>query len=164
MKQIQTKRLNLMPLQLSDDQNLFSLTSDVDVMKYIREVDSDIFQAKKKIRELLNYTESNPDYGMWMARSRETNEFVGFVILIHIDLNIDNPVEIGYRLHKKFWKQGLATEMATRIKKYAEVDLKIKICAITIEANLGSQNVLKKIGLSYKEDRVYYETKVMYFE
>jgi len=164
MKSLETERLKLIPLESHDDENLFGLTSDPKVMKFIRKVDTDIFQAKKKIKELMSYSQSNPDFGMWMLRLKATDEFIGFVILIHIDLNTSYPIEVGYRLHTKFWKQGYATEAASRIKEYAENELKVKVCAITIQENLGSQNVLKKIGLSYKEDRIYYETEVMYFE
>lgn len=164
MRIFQTERLKLIPLEKSDDENLYSLTSDPDVMKFIRKVDTDIFQAKKKVKELLEYSLKFPDYGMWMIRDLKTEEFIGFVILINIDLNPNYPVEIGYRLHKKFWNKGFATEAASEIKKYAEEELKINICAITIQENLGSQNVLNKLGLKYKEDRIYYETEVMYFE
>lgn len=162
IKEIITSRLTLKPLTKEDDENLFALHADPEVMKYIRPSEEDIFQTKKKIKTILDYTKSNPKFGLWTAYLGD--EFIGWIILLHIEHNQDYPIEVGYRLHTKHWGQGFATEMTKSILKYAkEINLK-SVCAITTEENIGSQKVLKKAGLKYIEDRLYYETPVQFYE
>jgi ribosomal-protein-alanine N-acetyltransferase len=164
VQEILTQRLILKPLQKSDDENLFFLCSDSEVMKYIRKPDTDIFQAKKKIKSLLDYTSQNPSFGLWMAYAKDTKEHLGFVLLLHIENNPEYPIEVGYRLHTKFWNQGYATEMSKALIKYGK-DLGLKsVSGITIEENINSIHVLEKSGLKYIEDRLYYELPVRYYE
>lgn len=161
---LETERLLLKPLQSDDDHFLFELHSDPEVMKFIRKPDQDIFQTKKRIHEILDYTKENPGLGLWNAFLKETGDFLGWVVLVHIEHSQKNPVEVGYRLHQKFWGKGYASEMAQKILEHAaDLGLK-KVCGITIDENIGSQKVLEKVGLTYKEDRIYYELQVRYYE
>jgi ribosomal-protein-alanine N-acetyltransferase len=164
VQEILTERLILKPLQKSDDENLFSLCSYPEVMKYIRKPDTDIFQSKKKIKSLLDYSSLNPNFGLWMAFSKDTKQNLGFVLLLHIENNSKYPIEVGYRLHTKYWKQGYATEMSKAMLRYAKDIGLNSVSGITIEENTNSINVLEKIGLKYIEDRLYYEVPVRYYE
>jgi RimJ/RimL family protein N-acetyltransferase len=164
VQEILTQRLILKPLQKSDDENLFSLCSDSEVMKFIRKPDTDIFQAKKKIKSLLDYSKNNPNFGLWMATTKDTKEHLGFVLLLHIETNSDYPIEVGYRLHTKFWNKGYATEMASAMINYGK-DIGLKtVSGITVEENINSIKVLESSGLEYIEDRLYYEVPVRYYE
>jgi ribosomal-protein-alanine N-acetyltransferase len=164
MEEFQTNRCILKKVSHDYDQVMFDLSSDPDVMKFIREPDQEIEQSRNSIQKTMDYQERENDFGLWFVFEKETSEPIGFVLLLHIELNPNNPVEVGYRLHKKFWGKGIATELASCMKNYAkELGLK-SLCGITIEPNIGSQKVLKKIGMQYKEQRKYYNTDVMYFE
>lgn len=133
-------------------------------MKYIRAPDTDIFETKKKISTILKYTNDHPEYGLWCAYTKDTNQFIGWVILLHIEHNQSYPIEVGYRLHQKNWGAGFATEMSVAMVQYAK-DIGLKtICSITTEENIASRKVLEKAGLTYREDRLYYETPVKYYE
>lgn len=163
MMNLKTKRFTLKQLSLADSQLMYEICKDPDVMKYIRPVDTNILQSEKKVKEIFEYQKTNPNFGLWFAFD-EKKECVGFVILLHIEFDKNNPVEIGYRIHKKYWGQGIATELAIAAKEHA-VTLGLKsVCGITIEPNLNSQNVLKKIGMKYIENREFYNVNVMYFE
>lgn len=152
------------PLSKEDDVNLFELHSDSEVMKFIRKPDQDIFETKKRINSLLKYTQSNANFGLWTVWSNDKNEFLGWAILQHIELNADYPIEVGYRLHKKFWNNGLATQMTLELLAYAkELGLE-NISAITLEENEASKKVLEKTGFKYLEDRLYYQTQALYYE
>ncbi len=164
MNEILTKQLILKPLQRDDDENLFALHSDEQVMKYIRKPDSDIFQTKKRIKEVMQYSFENPDLGLWCAFLKESKEFVGWGVLVHIEHKQTNPVEVGFRLHQKFWKKGFGFEIGSALINHAK-DLGQKtIVGITREDNIGSQKTLEKCGLQYIEDRIYYEQQVKYYE
>lgn len=164
IKELNTERLILKPLRKEEDQNLFELHSDPDVMKYIRAPEQDIFETKKKVSTILKYTQENPHYGLWCAYTKDTDKFIGWVILLHIEHNESYPIEVGYRLHQKYWRQGFATDMTLAMIQYAKEIGLGSLCAITTEENIGSQKVLEKTGFSYLEERLYYETQVKYYE
>lgn len=164
METILTKRLILKPLSLSDDESMYMLHADKEVMKYIRPVDQDIFQTKKRIKEILTYSKENPGLGLWNAFNKETDEYIGWGILLHIEHKIENPIEVGFRLHTKFWKQGFGHEIGSALVEYGKNINLDKIVGITRDDNIGSQKTLEKCGLTYIEDRIFYEQQVRYYE
>jgi RimJ/RimL family protein N-acetyltransferase len=131
-------------------------------MKFIRPPEQDIFETKKKISTILKYSQEHPNFGLWTAWLED--HFIGWVILLHIEHNPEYPIEVGYRLHTKYWGQGYATEMAQALVDYAKEIHLDSVCGITIEENVGSMKVLEKCGLKYIEDRLYYEVPVRYYE
>lgn len=57
-------------------------------------------------------------------------------------------IDIGFAFLPAYEKQGYAFEAATKIKEIAFNEFGIKkLCAITLETNFASQNLLKKLGL-----------------
>jgi RimJ/RimL family protein N-acetyltransferase len=164
MNDIITERLVLKPLQQRDDQSLFALHSDPEVMKYIREPDRDIFQTKKRIKSTLDYTKKNPELGIWCVFSKDDQTFIGWGLLLHIEMKLENPIEVGFRLHVDKWRKGYGFEVGSALVRYGK-DIGLKsISGITISSNIGSQKTLEKCGLSYIEDRLYYDIQCRYYE
>lgn len=63
--------------------------------------------------------------------------------------------DIGYRLMKKFWGKGYATEAAEACLELGFKQFKMKIIfGRAMPANIASVRVLEKIGLSYLENRI----------
>lgn len=63
-------------------------------------------------------------------------------------------LELGYRLHQKFWNKGYATELAKAIcdfafNKFPELT---RIVAVTDPDNIASQRVLEKVGFKYLQN------------
>ena len=86
----------------------------------------------------------------------DTKEFIGFIGLSIQSFESDfTPcVDIGWRLDRKQWYKGFATEGARRCIAYAFKDLKLKtINAITPKVNEPSVSVMQKIGM--KEVKVF---------
>lgn len=58
-----------------------------------------------------------------------------------------NFYDLGYRLIKRYWRLGIATETALACKKYAFEKMNLKeLFAMTDIDNQGSNHVLQKIG------------------
>jgi RimJ/RimL family protein N-acetyltransferase len=149
---------------MSDDENLYGLHSDPEVMKFIREPDSDIFQTKKRIKEIINYSAQNNGLGLWSAFEKESKSFIGWGVLVHIDHNLENPVEVGFRIHQKYWRKGFGSEIGIALLNHAKsIQLK-SVCGITRADNVGSQKTLEKCGLEFLENRNYYNQQVLYYE
>jgi len=81
----------------------------------------------------------------------EDNSFIGFIGLCHqeYDVAFSPFIDIGWRLDKKYWGKGFATEGAKRCLAYAfnVLDLdNIKSTAPLV--NLNSINIMEKIGMT----------------
>jgi RimJ/RimL family protein N-acetyltransferase len=161
---ILTNRLVLKPLEKSDDEDLFGLHSDPEVMKFLREPDSDIFQTKRRINEILDYSSQNDGLGLWSVFEKESKNFIGWGVLVHIDHNLLNPIEVGFRLHQKSWRKGYAHEIGSALLDHAKnIDLE-SVCGITSDDNIASQKTLEKCGMQFIENRNYYNQQVLYYE
>ena len=58
-------------------------------------------------------------------------------------------VEIGWRLAAHFWNQGLATEGAAAVLRFAHLTLGIgEVVSFTSVHNLPSRRVMEKIGMT----------------
>lgn len=83
---------------------------------------------------------------------KSTNKIIGN---IGFEKDIRRPeiksLEIGYALDEEYWGQGIMTEAATRMLKYAFEDLKLDVVAIqTNTENKKSQRVIEKLGFCYE--------------
>jgi RimJ/RimL family protein N-acetyltransferase len=62
-----------------------------------------------------------------------------------------NPLEIGWRLHPHFWRQGLATEAALRMAAFAFDELAAEeLIAVRDARNAASERVMERLGMRYR--------------
>jgi RimJ/RimL family protein N-acetyltransferase len=89
-------------------------------------------------------------YGWWAVEVRATGEFVGFAGLDQVDDDMPfTGVEIGWRLARRAWGQGYATEAALRVLAYGFDALGLsEILAVTTAGNLRSRAVMRRIGMT----------------
>jgi len=152
---LESKQLYLREFTYNDADDYFRLNSDADVMKYIKPPETDINVIKENIKKIHKYYLKNPGLGDWACFEKESNEFIGFFELAHLDNT--EEVEVGYRLHKKYWNKGYATEMTKVLIDYGFNKMGLEqIVGITHPENIASQKVLLKSGLTYVKDAVFY--------
>jgi RimJ/RimL family protein N-acetyltransferase len=105
--------------------------------------------------------------GYWMAfgsdggapgslapEHEEDGEFVGLMMLppAHGPDQPDDPTvsDLGYRLVRRYWRQGLASEASRVLLRHAfETVGQHRVIAQTMAVNLGSRGVMERIGLRY---------------
>jgi len=90
-------------------------------------------------------------FGLWAVEHRGEGAFVGFIGLAVPSFNAPfTPcVEIGWRLAAEYWNQGLATEGARAVLRYAFETLGLKeVVSFTVPGNLRSRRVMEKIGMA----------------
>jgi RimJ/RimL family protein N-acetyltransferase len=88
-------------------------------------------------------------HGLWLVEDRATGEPRGQVGLLTQSVDGMEEPEIGYLIHRPFWRQGLATEaaLATRVWAFDTLGLDRVISLIRPE-NLPSQGVARKLGMT----------------
>lgn len=154
---IETDRLILRPLKLSDAEALFEMDKNPTVHKYLwqtptKEVDETI----KIIQNVKSQYERN-NIGRFATIIKETNEFIGWTGIKYIDDHVENGntnfYDYGYRLNEKFWNRGFATEASLAWLNHAFYKMKIdEINAYTHSENGASNHILQKIGMKDMEN------------
>ena len=146
---LQTERLILRPW-VDDDLAPFSkISGDPEVMEFYPQplTKEESHSMGVRVQSLLN----ERGWGFWAVELPHQEKFIGFVGL-HIpkdNLPCSPCVEIGWRLAKEFWGKGYATEAANESLRYAFTALNLtEVVSFTTLANLPSQAVMQKIGMS----------------
>lgn len=157
----ETERLILREFDLSDAQAFYELNLDEEVMRYTAdEVFATFDESAELIRNYKEYKKSG--YGRWTVVLKETNEILGWCGLKYIESV--QEVDLGYRLHKRYWKNGYATEaskasLAIGFEQYG-LDL---IVGRTMRENAASIKVLEKTGMTYWKDFDFEEHPGVYY-
>lgn len=162
MEYLTTNRFILREFTIDDEENLFQLNSDPEVMRWLTNgIATPRLEIKKRIKksiELQSYYRHQ--FGMWAAIQKDTKDFIGWFHLRPCHKNRDNlkKVELGYRLFKRFWGQGYATEGSKALiyKAFNELEVE-EVFATTMAKNLGSRRVMEKCGLQLSH--VFYDER-----
>jgi RimJ/RimL family protein N-acetyltransferase len=148
--QLETTRLLLKPMVLEDAAGLYQLNSDPDVVRYTGDVQMKSIEEATQFLKNYNVFERF-GRGRLSTFIKETGEYIGWCGIAY--LSNKNKFDIGYRLMKKFWGNGYATEAAEvcLVDGFTRLGLD-KIIASAMNANTASINVFKKLGLTYSYD------------
>ncbi|MCJ9429240.1 GNAT family N-acetyltransferase [Kordiimonas marina] len=147
---LETDRLILRQWRAEDRAPFAAMNADAEVMRFFpapqtrAESDASVARQEKRIAER--------GYGLWAAELKETGAFIGFIGVQDAPYEVPcAPAwEIGWRLDKAHWGQGLAPEGARAVLAYAFSALKAEeVVAFTAEINLPSRRVMEKIGMTY---------------
>ena len=91
-------------------------------------------------------------HGLWALEERESGELVGHAgLLFHDDWTAEpTRLEVGWMLRRDDWGRGLATEAGTAALGHAFEALEAeRVISITGPANVRSQRVMDRLGLSF---------------
>lgn len=164
---LETNRLILKTPELSDLDNLFALRSDPEVMKYIGKRGAT--QTREEVKKFLDlaipYQEKH-GFGFCSVFEKENGEFVGQAGLFHLGFDDKQPeIEVGYRLHKKFWGKGYATELAKALIYWGFQHLSVThLVGVAYPENLSSRRVLEKAGMDFTRNEEYYGIEVCRYD
>ena len=166
-KSIETERLVLRELLLSDVEGMFELDSNPNVHIFLG--NNPITDIQESIDQIKNIQQQYKDFGTgrWAVILKETNEFLGWSGIKFITNEINNHknfYEIGYRFIEKNWGKGYATEAGKAFVDYAFNKLNAKaLYAYADAGNKNSRIILEKLGLQYVNSFEYEgETEVWY--
>src|SRR5688572_2304834 len=172
--ELRTERLLLVPLADRHVELEVQLDADPEVLRYI------FGRARARDEVLASHAQRMAfaarvdGLGYWMAfgsdggaadskppSSEEAGEFVGLLMLppAHGPDQPDDPTvsDLGYRLHRQYWGNGLASEAARVLLRHAfETVGQSRVIAQTMAVNAGSRRVMDAIGMRYV--RTYFPT------
>ncbi|MEE4024604.1 GNAT family N-acetyltransferase [Gordonia sp. PKS22-38] len=146
---LETVRLRLRPVTVSDVDALVALDSDPLVMRFVsggaptpREVIEGWVLPRAEAERRAHRT------GMWAATDRRTDHFRGWFALRTPRHSHRPELELSYRLQREHWGRGLATEAAHALLTMSFRELGAeRVFAGTMSANTASRRVMEKIGM-----------------
>jgi RimJ/RimL family protein N-acetyltransferase len=146
--ELHTPRLLLRGWRESDRAPFASLNADDQVMEYFRSTLSPSESNAAIERHQAHFEREG--FGKWAVELNDSQEFVGTVGIERATFAapFTPAVEIGWRLARKHWGHGYATEAASRVLDLAFSDLNLdEVVAFTPESNVRSQQVMRRIGM-----------------
>ncbi|MDR7210759.1 GNAT family N-acetyltransferase [Flavobacterium piscis] len=165
---IETERLILRELLLSDVDGMFELDSNPNVHLFLGNKPVKYFE--ESLDQIKNIQQQYKDFGTgrWAVILKETNEFLGWSGIKFITNEINNHrdfYEIGYRFIEKHWGKGYATEAGKAFVDYAFNVMNVDVLYAYADAgNENSRRILEKLGLHYVNSFEYEEELEVWYE
>jgi RimJ/RimL family protein N-acetyltransferase len=149
---LQTDRIKLVPLSGEHLELEVELDSDPEVMRYLTGRGRTREQVTAAHQLRLATAEPVPGLGFWVGFVDE--QFVGWWLLEPPgwadEAPVDGQAELGYRLLRRYWRQGLASEGSRELLRHAFEDLALhRVFALTMSANSASRGTMAAVGLRY---------------
>lgn len=144
---IETERLILRATEPSDAKVFYALNSDPEVLRYTGDTP---FPSVKAVAEFLEGYEQFKRYGLGrMAMVRKADCAILGWCGLHFD-DENGETDIGYRLFRRHWRQGYATEAARAAVEDGIQRLGIpRVFAHVHPQNRASLRVTEKLGMTH---------------
>lgn len=150
LAELKTARLSLRPFTRDDQNNLFTLYGDPQVME-IRKIGTQTREQSDQWLEIILDQWRRRGFGYWAIFEQQSGEFIG-----DCGLREDPPnplysesegVALSYGLIPDYWGKGLITEAARAVLNYGFSELGFdEVYAMSKMSNPSSLHILKKFG------------------
>lgn len=144
---LQTERLWLRAFSLQDAALVYSLNSDPEVVRFTADPFRDLAHAEQVLRDVILPQYRLPGMGRLALHRRRDGAFIGWCGLKR---GADGDVDLGYRLARAAWGEGLATEAAQACLAQGLGPLRLpRIIGRASIENVASIAVLRKCGMQH---------------
>ncbi len=142
----ETERVLIRPLSLNDLSSVTEILGDPEVMKHSVRGVCDEAAARKFIEWCLSCYKSH-GVGPWALVEKESLDLIGFCGVGPERVGDTEEINLGYRLARRFWGAGLATESACAALAYAFEVKAFRSVVVMIEPeHVASMRVAEKAG------------------
>jgi [ribosomal protein S5]-alanine N-acetyltransferase len=153
---LETERLQLRPVALSDAEDIFGYASAVAPTRFMT------FKRHQQMAESLAFTHrcevcwQSASAFPWAVVQRSSGLLIGV-----LELRLSPPkADFGYIFAERYWGKGFATEAASAAVAWAIAQPAIlRVWATCHPANAASAAVLRKAGLSYEATLANWEAR-----
>ena len=143
---LDTPRLILCEMSLDDLDFVATMLADPVVMRYYPKCYSCEEANSWVERQTNRYAQYG--HGLWLVSDKATGQPVGQVGLVTQNIRGVEETEVGYLIHRPFWRQGYATEAALACRDYAFDALgRQQVISLIRPENVPSQGVARKLDM-----------------
>ena len=169
MTVLTTDRLRLEPFHERHASGLHAMNTDPEVMRYLfarPETLADTLESIRRVQARWQRWGTS----WWSFIEPASGEVVGAGCIQHLRTDGDEPdpacpLEIGWRLRRDHWHQGLASEAAVAMAGFAFEALGAPLLyAVCDPANHASAAVMKRLGMRYRGIERWYAVDVVTYE
>jgi RimJ/RimL family protein N-acetyltransferase len=150
--ELTTARLRLRAWHAEDEADMAAINNDREVVRYVSRPTGAAASEPFATKMLSHWHEHG--FGMWAVESREPElsgsclGYVGIAYPKFLPVLASQP-EIGWRLARRAWGRGLATEAALAAREHAFDVLRLEaLISIIHPENARSQRVAQKLGMT----------------
>ena len=158
---LRTERMTLVPLAEEHLEHEVELDADPEVMRYLVDGRARTREEVAVVhRRRLAAAQVVEGMGYWAGFLREDGQFVGWWILeppsrpAGSDVGgagqgaVAGQAELGYRIMRRLWRRGLASEGSRELLRHGFEDLRLeRVFAQTMAVNAGSRAVMTSLGM-----------------
>lgn len=153
MQILETNRLILRHQVPEDLDSLWAIYCDPEMVRYIPDAPTSYDEARLELEWHQHGHPRHPELGLWATIHKDTGRFIGRCGLLPWTIDERQEVEVAYLIAREYWGQGLGTEAARGIVRYAidSLGLTRLVCQID-PGNLASRRVAEKIGMLLEKE------------
>lgn len=158
--EIETPRLLIRSLQLSDVEQMAAIWADPQVTHFMGGP-----RDPAEIQRLLEeeaLLPVRPEIDLWPVVEKSSGRAIGHCGLVEKEVDEESEVEVIYVFERQSWGKGDATEAASAIMTYAFDELGLpRLIALIDPRNVASERVAIKLGMSLEKETTRPSGKVM---
>ena len=146
MKTLETERLILRPFEETDFEAVHAYASVDENVQYMVWGPNEESHTKAFVLQAIAQSKEKPcrNY-QYAAILKLSKKLIG---VCNLAISGDDEAEIGWILHRDYWKQGFGTEMGKYIVEFGFNELGLhRIIAHCDVENYGSYRVMERIGM-----------------
>ncbi|MDJ0752101.1 MAG: GNAT family N-acetyltransferase [Ardenticatenaceae bacterium] len=149
---LQTPRLTLRLMKLSDLDDLLKIFGDPKVMASFNDSPFNREQMKFWLERNLEHQEQH-GFGLFSVILKAEGILIGNCGLEYMNVEGEKAAELGYDFRSDYWNQGYATEAAAAVRDYAFDTLQLpSLFSLIRVGNEASKRVSEKIGMRFVEE------------
>lgn len=158
---LETQRLILREYVPEDFEALFALLSDPETMQHYPKP-YDAAGTRRWIDwNLRNYQEYG--FGLWAIEEKQTRKFIGDCGITMQKIDGQLLPEIGYHIHKAFWRQGFGKEAAKAVRDWAFTHTQYSCLYSYMKyTNIGSYSTAASVGMEKIKEYPDPEDELLY--
>jgi len=147
--QLETPRLYLRLMHLSDRDDLLNIFGDPKVMALFNTSPFNRVQMENWVQRNIEH-QTMYGYGLFSVILKSEGILIGDCGLEHMEVEGDLATELGYDFQSDYWNQGFATEAASCVRDYAFDVLNLsRLISLIRVGNEASKRVSEKIGMQF---------------